>query len=489
MGDHLLHKNEWCVALLLFLLALSCRLDKAVRSERRRNQGDEALYKHAHQAELVKEWVTSQYCKKDLDILCPSRVPTNRCQDAFDPPVQWVLDFPGNVYSMETPSSCSLKSLLSHVKWTEQESIEELEDDEQLTYFIAYILTQIRNKSTEHFRSEDRSVLEFEQSRLVEATLTSILHLFASATKVDKQGRTLSTKAVDYEITTRVWSRAEVISLMHEACLWHTHHKRHGSSSVAGAALRLSRQQPSFVFMYLPVVKEEIQALESDPESLARFRIQYPSTMFGTEAISLAQDDNPRSYRCLWSHFDQGTLISQDCTLALETAPGKIRELDWEGNYSLLWVRIYTFFSAAFALWAWACLRQNHRDTFKRRKSDLIEITPLGVEIVSTAVTLQLDSTADGNYGDTRMERIRKTKRLCLIHVAASCIVGVASSTVSDTVQLSDFLDGICIVLLGFVSLNHTAALVTQGTQDSLIDTERRQRQLHYKKLASLDMP
>jgi hypothetical protein len=484
MGDHVLHKNEWCVTFLLFLLALSCRLDNAVRSERRRNQGDQVLYKHAHQADLVKEWVTTQYCKTDLDILCPNKVPANRCQEAFDPPLRWVLDHPGNIYGMETPSICSLKGLLSHVKWTEHESIDELEDGEQLTYFIAYVIDQVRNKSTEHFRAEDRSVLEFEQSRLIEATLTSILHLFASATKVDKQGKTESTKAVDYEMTTRVWSRAEVISLMHEACLWHTHHKRHGSSSVAGAALRLSRQQPSFVFKYLPLVKEEIHALESDPESEARFRIQYPSTMFGTETISLAQDDNPRSYHCLWSHFAQRTLLSHDCTLALETAPGKIRELDWEGNYSLLLVRIYTFLSAAFALWAWARLRQNHRDTLKRRKSDLIEITPSGVEIVSTSVTLQFDSTVDNQYGDTRMDRIRKTKRLCLVHVALSCVVAVASSTASDTVHFSDFLDGICIVLLGLLSLSHVP-LVSPG---SSIDMEKRQRQLHYKKLSSLDM-
>jgi hypothetical protein len=487
MGDYLLHKNEWWVAFLLFLLSLSCRLDKAIRSERRKNQGDDTMYKHAHQSELVKEWVTSQYCKADLEILCPSRAPINRCQEPFDPPLRWVLDLPGNAYGTDSPSGCALKGLLSHVKWTEQESIEELEDDEQLTYFIAYVLGQIRNKSTVRFRADDRSVLEFEQSRLVEATLMSILHLFASSTKGDEQGTTESTKAVNYGITKRVWSRAEVISLMHEACLWHTHHKRHGSSSVAGAALRLSRQQPSFVFKYLPIVKEEIHALESDPESEAKFRIQYPSTTFGSETISLAQNDNPHAYRCLWSHFYQGTLISQDCTLALETAPGKIRELDWEGKYLLLLVRIYNFFSAAFALWAWARLRHNHRDVLKRRKSDLIEITPTGVEVVSSTVILQMDSAADSQYGETRIERIRKTKRLCFVHVTVSCIVGFVSSTASDTVQFADFLDGICIVLLGLVSLNHPT-LVPQANPGCSIDMEKRQRQLHYKKLASLDI-
>ncbi|CAB9530952.1 expressed unknown protein [Seminavis robusta] len=483
MGAHLLHRYEWFAAFLLFLLAFTCRLEQVVKSERRRTRSDDELYKNAHQVELVKEWVTSQYCKTDLEILCPVALTTNLCYGAFDPPLRFVLDQPADW----APSSCSLKDLLLHVKWDEQESINELEDREQLTYFIAHVLNQIRTKSAKYFRGEDRNIQEFEQSKLIENVLTSIVHMFSSPTRVDKEGKTESTKAVDFDMTGRVWSRDEVISSMHEACLWHTHHKRHGSSSVAGAALRLSRQQPSFVFKFLPLVKEQIQSLEDDPAAEARFHMLYPSTLFGSESFSLAQqDDNPRSDACLWSHFDQRTLISQDCATALETAPGKIRDLDWEGTYSLLLIHIYTFFTVSFVLWSWSRLRRQQRDkmVLKRRRSDLIEITPSGVEVLS-AGTGDYTSTT---YGDTRIEHIRKTKRLLLVYLLVSCLAAFAISAASETIQFADFLDGICVLLLGLVSLSF-APLVAQSPPNYVCsDVDKRQRIGLYKKQASLDI-
>ena len=209
--------------------------------------------------------------------------------------------------------------------------------------------------------------------------------------------------------------------------------------------------------------------------------------MFGTETISLTQDDNPHSHGCLWSHFDQGTLISQDCMLALEAAPGKVRELDWEGKYSLLLVHIYTFLSVALVLSILAHVRKQHRSALKRRVSDFIEITPSGVEVLSNYDALQrypLDDNAA--YGDTRIERICKTKRLCLVYLAVSCVVGLVSSTASETVHFSDFLDGLCVVLLGFLALNFLP-LAAPATPSSCNDIDKR-HWIHYKKLSSLDI-
>lgn len=495
MGGYQLHKNEWSVALVCLLILASFRINGTIRIERTKAkiEDDTGIYKNAHQVELVKEWVTSQYCKTDLEILCPDEILSSSCYGAFDPPLRFAMDL-STEEKKSTTKNCSMRELIDHTKWTDKKDANDLKDNELLTYFVAHILDQVRTKSSEYFRAEDRSIQEFEQSRLIESTLTSMIHLFSSPTQLSNEGQTLATTATEYGISHRVWTREEIISSMHEAVLWHTHHKRHGSS-VSGAALRLSRQQPSFVFKYLPLVKEQIQFLEVDDGLETRYRKLYPFPKLISEAITL-DSDRPQSDRCLWSHYEEGSLISQDCMLALETAPLKIRELDWEGNYFMMLIHIYTCFSGAFALWMLGRIRKR-QDARKRiiisPEMDVQPISGRSLGSVSSRSTKAVSSRSlisvegDDEGEERKSDQIRRVKWICVGYLGFSLLLATASSAGSETIQFSDFLDGMCLVLLGFLWLR-PAVLTSCRTN---VDEKRRAllsdptQNRHYKKWAS----
>lgn len=493
MGAHLLHKNEWCLVLVLLVILLSFRIDTAVKNWRTRAKtGEEQdYYKNAHQVELVKEWVTSQYCKTDLEILCPEELSSSSCYAAFDPPLRFALDLSSDEKD-KTIENCSIRELIDHTKWTDKEDVNDLKEDELLTYFIAHILDQVRSKSGQYFRAEDRSIQEYEQSRLIESTLASVAHLFASPTKVDKDGRTVSTTATEYGITKRVWTREETIALMHEAVFWHTHHKRHGSSS-AGAAAHLSRQQPSFLFKFLPLVKEQIQNLELDDALDSRYQKLYPfPKLLSPDTITL-DSDRPQSDQCLWSHFEAGSLISQDCMLALETAPLKIRDLDWEGDFSLLLIHIYTCFSGAFALWLISRTRRRH-DT---RRSDgggspqEMEVQAISNRSLKAISNRSLQAIAEAE--ERKTDQIRRAKWTGVAYLGFSMLLACVSSSKSETIQFSDFMDGMCLVLLGFL-ISLTPILTLGSRNQSMVTADEKRKMLldpaknkHYKKLNSIE--
>ena len=475
MGAFLLHRNEWIVALVALLGLLLLRIDSGVKNARARAkfENDPSFYKDAHQTEMIKEWVTSQYCKQDLDILCPTPMEEGSCRAAFTPPMRFVLDLDDTTQDTQNYNhhNCSMAYLIGHTEWKDRASITDSDetDDDTLIYFIAHLLEQVRTKSAKHFRAEDRSILEFEQSRLIGSVLASAIDLFSSPTKVNEEGQTLATKATDFELTQHLWTRGEVISFMHDAVLWHTHHQRHGHTS-NGAAARVSRQMPSFVFKFLPLVKEQIQELETDTALTTRLQKLYSS--HGHGQLSLYQD-RPESDQCLWSHYEEDSLISQDCMLALETAPLKMRDLDWEGTFSFVLIHIFTWFSAAYMLWMLGYLRRKPTNASSTNTMKAV-CTPQGMDVDYYST---MDFSSD--LCNSLDEQIRTTQKISLIYLVVSCLVGWASSCSSETIQFSDFLDGMCMTLVGFLSLYLSPSSKVSGRSQA-------NRDRHYKKRSSL---
>lgn len=488
MGSFLLHRYEWVLALVSLLVLLSLRIDSGIKTAKTRAkyEDDPTYFKDAHQTNMIKEWVTSQYCKIDLDILCQETFfwqEGGSCQAAFNPPLRFVLDLDDNNNAKDSSSNnnnCSMASLISHTDWKERDSITDSDEDDTLIYFIAHLLEQVRTKSAKHFRAADRSISEFEQSRLIGIVLASLIDLFSTPTKLNTEGKTIATKATEFELTHHLWARGEVVSFVHDAVQFHTHHKRHGHSS-EGAALRVSRQMPSFVFKFLPLVKEQIMELEMDAGLTTRLEKLYafPQALESRQDLALHQD-RPESDQCLWKHYEEDSLISQDCMLALETAPLKIRDLDWEGTFSFVLIQIFTWLSGAYMLWMVSHLR---RKTFATRPlSARSMMAKSSRSILDVDYYSATDSSADVQWA-LKEEQTRARQKVCLGYLFLSCLIGWASSSSSETIQWSDFMDGISMALVGFISLHYrgpTPVIVgTSGRSQASLDR-------HYKKRASL---
>lgn len=483
---------------------LSVRIENGVKTARSRSKYEQdPVYRDAHQAKLIKQWVTSQYCKTDLEILCPEPVSEHSCQAAFTPPMQFVLDMNSQQQDIHQryTNNCSLAYLIRHTAWKDRESITDSDKDDTLIYFIAHLLEQIRTISLKYFRAPDQSILEYEQSRLIGGVLASVLDMFSTPTKTDSAGQTIATKATEFHITHHIWTRGEIINLIHEAVFWHTHHKRDGHTA-NGAALRVSRQMPSFVFKFLPLVKEQILDLETDTKLTSRLDKLYTRPM---KELSL-NADRPESDKCLWAHYEEESLISQDCMLALETAPLKIRDLDWEGSFLFVLVHIFTWFSAAYMLWMMSFFRQakscyssttppvsssqllcgNSNTSSPVSSPQLLRKPLLQTNItppVSSSRIMDVNhySTKTNASSDSYCEQIRRAKKYCSAYLILSCIVGWISSRASETIQFIDFFDGICMALTGFLSLHFAAAKSLQSNQ-------WKSRAFHYKKRASLPL-
>jgi len=524
----LFHRNEWSVAFVILIVFLSVRLDKAVENARARVKLDDELtyFKKTHQAERIKEWVTSQYCKADLEILCPPAIPllnsVSTCDLAFDPPLRFVLDLPETTQGLRSTNSnnnptvesgCPLTELIKHSNWHDHDTINEFSADDVLTYFIAHVLEQVRSKSVKYFRSEkDRSIEEFEQSRLIESALASVTNLFSLPTKFDDEGNGLSTKAIDLKMTNKMWSRNEVISLMHDAVLWHTHHRRNGSTE-AGAALRVSRQMPSFVFKFLPLVKEQIQNLELDDTTQLRVQRLYsteqsapligktsPHSVVKDKQQLLEEAELSAADQCLWAHYEEGCLISHDCMLALETAPLKSEDAAGRTyDLPLILVHLYTFFSAALMLWTVARLLEQEGSRFVE--------TPPEMEIPFMKHRHSSSSSGSNNNNNNHKstkhedpeevsrERIRTMQKACLGYLATSSSIGLAAHYWVPSLQFSDFLDGLCLGLLGFLSLHVVPYKSPYGQcgnvhkrhEKSGHSLDRPPTDRHYKKRASME--
>lgn len=487
MGVFLVHSKEWAAILILLIVLVSTRINNVVEESkiRAKNTEEDALYKDAHQAALVKEWVTSQYCKTDIDILCPEEVPTkDSCYAAFDPPLLFVLDLTENSKEKQ-PTNCEMKNLFKELWEEHHENVEEINQDDLLTSLIAHVMRQVRTKSAQYFRAEDRSILEFEQSRLIELSLASFLDLFSSPTKQEAGGKIIATKATEFGLTKHIWSRDEVVLIMDDAVMYHTHHQRHGSSE-AGAAGRLSRQQPSFVFKFLPLVKEQIENLQYDSATERKLRKLYPiPELDGTAEEMLALDEDPPEMdHCLKRHYEEGSLISGDCILALDTAPLKIRDLDWEGDFFMVLIHIYTGLSAAFLLVVLSRLRSS--TTTVRDQVD----SPIQDAIIGTAsmdMALSNATTASKDNAASHGDRIRKMQKVCVVYVTLSCLVGIASSYTSQTIRFSDFIDGLCLALIGFLSLS-LVPMTQDGDSSSIaMPAKRNSRKLFHKSSSPLD--
>lgn len=519
MGGYQLHRHELSIAIVLLLVLLALRINKGVDTWRKAAKNAAVdQYKDVHTEEMLKKWVTTQYCKADKTILCPEEedAPTTiSCYTAFDPPVRFVLDLTAASKEEDTiEKHCSIRKLIEHTHWSDKASAKELEKDELITYFVAHLLDQVRIKSADYFRADDGSILEYEQSRLIESTLASILHLFTSPIQVSKEdGKTISTIATEYEITEKVWTREEILSMYHEAVLWHTQHKRHGHAS-AGAALRLSRQQPSFLFKFLPLVTEQIQNLELDSTMDSKYQRLYPflPKLGSSPTISL-DSANPQFDQCLWSHYEEHILITEDCALALETAPLKMRDLDWEGsgNYALLLVYIYNCFSSVFALWmlsrAWS--KPDKRKTSgyaasaaaQEEETEVLAISNRSLKALSnrslkatSSRALTSSSNVDAeDVGERKSDQIRRVKCISLSYLGLTIVIALVSSCTSEKLQLSDFWDGILCVVVAYVCLHPVSLGVLKQSTTAEVGDKRLQLLLdptqnkHYKKFASIE--
>lgn len=505
MGVFLLHRQEWTLVLVVLLGLLYLRVGSAVKNARSRAKFEhDPIFKDAHQTELIKEWITKQYCKQDLEILCPKTFlieandsVTSSCLAAFTPPLQFVLDLDEGSTALQ--KNCSMANLISQTHWSNQATITDSNKDDTLVSFVAHALEQVRAKAIKHFRSTDGSIDEFEQSHLIGSVLASVVDLFSSPTRqglrggkgVNGGGKTLSTRATDFGLTGNIWTRSEVIQCLHDAVAWQTRLKRHGQTSI-GAAARVSRQMPSFVFKFLTLVNEQILELETDMVLTSRIQKLYPvpqkeqlQTLSDSQNHSRQKhipisQDHPRSDQCLWSHYEADSLISQDCISALETAPLRMRDLDWEGTFSFMMIHVFTWFSATYMIWMLShLLAQN-------------EAVANTNEFCSTQHGVDIDChyTLSSNRGVIGIsqkrqyaeQQIHTMQKVCLVYLIFSCLVGWVSSRSSETILFSDFLDGICMTLVGFVSLHHTCSLkLPQQSRNIPRDRDR-----HYKKLASL---
>lgn len=514
MRAYQLHKHELSIALVLLFVLLTLRINKGVENWRKAEKNDAAdQYQNVHTEEMLKKWVTTQYCKTDKAILCPaeeeeaSSPSTSLCYTAFDPPVRFVLDLTVNDQDKTTGNNCSIRELIKQTHWSDKASAKDLEKDELITYFVAHLLDQIRSKSSELFRADDGSILEYEQSRLIESTLASILHFFTSS--ISQEGEiTISTRATKYGIADKVWTRDKMLLIYHEAVLWHTQHKRHGHAS-EGAALRLSRQQPSFLFKFLPLVTEQIQNLELDNTLDSKYQKLYPFAKLGSSSTISLDSENPQSDLCLWSHYDERTLITEDCALALETAPLKMRDLNWEGdgNYSLLLVYIYNCFSCAFALWmlslAWSNPKNSGYDASVAAQVEETEVLAVSnrslkprsnrsLKATSTRTLTPLAASAVEDVGERKSDQIRRVKWISLVFLGLTLLIALVSSCASETIQFSDFWDGMLSVMVAFLCLQPVSLGVLKQSKTVEVQDKRLllldpTQNKHYKKFASIE--
>jgi hypothetical protein len=330
---YLLHPQEWKLGVFLLLLLGGAYLHVQTSVPDGTTQ-DSGWFLLAKSTADVRAHLTYNYCRADVDLMCAHPEDTQRivCAGYFaDTPLWNSLGLPSWPYDSEI---CTLKSLAQNAPsllFTEADKAKFKDDETQVLlrlmalslrlmwlnvgqYFDGHlqILTSITPSSS--------SSLE-EQDRMVRWVLANVVDFFAS----DGAGR--ASKAMRRGVTTRAWTRDELKELYRWTVQYKHAHKIVGLSADKGEVLYNK---------FLPRVSEAIEELEplAPSPSLAEHTSNTSSSSEIRTHTNIKQVYHIfyEEYQdmCLYPHYADGTLITNNCARAMEAAPAKLRELELE---------------------------------------------------------------------------------------------------------------------------------------------------------------
>jgi hypothetical protein len=322
---YLVHPKEWKLGLLLLLIVGYARLFHLTSAGQ--SHGN-ALFDDSYAESHVQHMVTNEYCIADLHILCGDPRKPRRCARMYGDSLSRFWGIEG--FDKEPNLECSLATKFARLerlhpvdvsKYPQLKDCDDCDDRILFVRVVWYSVFLMWQETERNFQMAKFPEIPSQQSmeereRMIRFLCDSMLDIFSSDAAYH---------AGIFPTVKEPWTRKEVLSFMRIAV-----------ELAQNTPFKTILDENGYFGYHIPTIALVLNKLVDIDEVEKEAGVEHFIPLHRTVKHMYRIFQDAITDECMYSHYDDGTLITRLCFQAMQTAPSRITEIRFEEGGSFI---------------------------------------------------------------------------------------------------------------------------------------------------------